>query len=85
MNTVFLLMAEFESPVLPLEEVAPKYFGISSLTTAKRMAAANEFPVAFFRVTSSNKCPWHCHIQDLADLIDSSRQQAKDEYKKFHG
>ncbi len=84
MNTVFLLMAEFESPVLPLEKVAPKYFGISSLRTAKRMAAGNEFPIAFFRVAASNKCPWHCHIQDLADLIDTNHQQANDEYRKFH-
>ncbi len=84
MNTVFLLMEEFESPVLRLEDMAPKYFGISCLRKAKRMAATNEFPIAFFRVSSSNKCPWHCHIQDLADLIDTNRQQANDEYRKYH-
>lgn len=48
MNTIFLLMAEFDSPSIPLGEVAPKYFGINDLGKAKRMAARNELPIAFF-------------------------------------
>lgn len=80
MNTVFLLMAEFQTTTLPLEEVAPKYFGINNIDKAKRMAARNELPVAFFKATSSNKCPWHCHVQDLANLIDTKRKAANDEF-----
>ncbi len=83
MNTVFLLMAEFESPVLRLEEVSVKYFGINSLSKAKRMAASNQFPISFFKVSKSNKCPWHCHIQDLADLIDNRRKEAKLEFERY--
>lgn len=82
MKTVFLLLAEFDSAVLPLEDVASKYFGINSLNTAKRMAALNQFPIAFFKVSKSNKCPWHCHVQDLADLIDKKRDEAKLEFDK---
>ena len=82
MNTVFLLMAEFEKTTLTLEDVAPKYFGINDMAKAKRMAAANELPIAFFRATKSQKCPWHCHVQDLANLIDTKRKAANDEHHK---
>lgn len=82
MNTIFLLMAEFDSPSVPLEKVAPKYFGLNDLTKAKRMAAANELPIAFFKATTSQKCPWHCHVQDLANLIDTKREAANEEFEK---
>jgi hypothetical protein len=80
MNTVFLLMAEFEKTTLSLEEVAPRYFGLNDINKAKRMAAKNELPIAFFKATGSNKCPWHCHVQDLANLIDTKRKAANDEF-----
>ena len=83
MRTILLLMAEFESPILPLEEVAPKYFGLNDLSIAKRRAAANELPIAFFRTNNkSQKCPWVCHIEDLANLIDSRRSSAVEEFAK---
>lgn len=86
MNTIFLLMAEFESPTLPLEQVANKYFGLKDLAKAKRKAAANELPIAFFRTNDkSQKCPWVCDIRDLANLIDTKRKAANDEYEKFNG
>ncbi|MEY8241732.1 MAG: pyocin activator PrtN family protein [Cycloclasticus sp.] len=83
MRTILLLMVEFESPTLPLEEVAPRYFGLNDLSMAKRRAAANELPIAFFRANNkSQKCPWVCHIEDLADLIDSRRNDAVAEFAK---
>jgi len=82
-NTVLLLMAEFESPTLLLEDVAPKYFGLNDLSMAKRRAAANELPIAFFRANiKSQKCPWVCHVEDLANLIDSRRKEAIEEFVK---
>ncbi len=82
MNTIFLLMAEFESPVIKLEDVAPKYFNINDAPKYKRMAAANKLPISFFRASKSQKGTWLCHIQDLANLIDTKRQAANDEYEK---
>ena len=82
MNTVFLLMAEFEKTTLSLEEVAPRYFGLNDIGKAKRLAAGNKLPIAFFKTTESNKCPWHCHVQDLANLIDTKRKAANDEFMK---
>ncbi len=85
MNTVFLLMAEFNSPTLPLEKVAKNYFGLNDLNKAKRKAAANELPIAFFRTATSQKCPWVCDIRDLAELIDTRRQAANEEFEKSNG
>ncbi len=86
MNTMYLLMAEFDSPILPLEQVAPKYFDLNDLAKAKREAAGNNLPIAFFRTNDkSQKCPWVCDIRDLANLIDTRRKAANDEFAKFNG
>ena len=36
MNTVFLLLAEFETGEIPLDQVAPKYFGLDSRKAAEK-------------------------------------------------
>lgn len=82
MNTVFLLMAEFESPVLNIDDVAPKYFNMSDPRTYKQAAVNNQLPIAFFRASKSQKATWLCHIQDLANLIDTQRQAANDEFER---
>ena len=82
MNTIFLLMAEFKSPILQIDDVAPKYFNINSEKKYKMMAAANELPIAFFKATDSRKGTWLCHVQDLANHIDTRRAAANDEFEK---
>lgn len=84
MKTIWLLMAEFESPVLKLEDVAPKYFSINDPAKYKRMANHNELPISFFRASKSQKGTWLCHIEDLANLIDTNRKAANDEFARFN-
>ncbi len=55
MNTLFLVIAKFESATIPLEEVAPKYLNINNDEKYKRMVTANLLPIAFFRATKSRK------------------------------
>jgi len=80
---MFMLLAEFESPVIKLEDVAPKYFNIHNERKYKSEAAANRLPIPFFRASSTQKGTWLCHVQDLADLIDKKRKSASDEYEKM--
>ncbi|KAF1368760.1 pyocin activator PrtN family protein [Yokenella regensburgei] len=80
MNTMFLLLAEFESPTIPLDEVAQRYLNMSPQVAAVR-AAANELPFPTFRMGASQKAPRMVHIRDLADFIDTQKAAAKKEWE----
>ena len=72
-STYFGLLAEFGEANVPLETVAPKYFGLS-YAEAKRRAAAKMLPCRVFRL-GGQKSPWLVSVVDLADLIDAQREK----------
>lgn len=76
MNTMFLLMAEYESATVPLSQICEKYFGMKPFT-AERKAAENKLPIPTFRTGDSQKAPRMIHIADLADFIDKQRSESK--------
>jgi len=76
MNTMFLLMAEYETATVPLSQVCEKYFGMKS-ATAERKASENRLPIPTFRTAESQKAPRMVHIADLADYIDQQREESK--------
>lgn len=78
MNTFFLLMAEYESPTIPLAKVAERYLGMS-MRLAEQRAIAGKLPIPTFRVGDSQKAPRMVHVQDLAEHIDKRRALAKEE------
>ncbi len=81
MNTYFGLMAEFNGRTeLPLEEVAPRFFGISPRTAAFR-AGAQALPVPAYRAGDSQKSPWLVSAIDLAQYIDKKRAEAREQWK----
>ncbi len=73
-STYFGLLAEFGEANIPLERVAPKYFGLSS-AEARRRAPAKLLPCRVFRL-GGQKSPWLVSATDLAELIDARRQRA---------
>lgn len=73
-STYFGLLAEFGEANIPLEKVAPKYFGLSSLE-ARRRAPAKLLPCKAFRL-GGQKSPWLVSANDLAELIDRQRERA---------
>ncbi|KAA8667412.1 pyocin activator PrtN family protein [Pantoea dispersa] len=77
MNTMFLLMAEYETATVPLSDVCEKYFGMKA-STAERKAAENKLPIATFRTAESQKAPRMVHIADLADYIDHQRRASQE-------
>ncbi|WP_355661486.1 pyocin activator PrtN family protein [Halomonas salifodinae] len=76
MNTYFGLLAEFNGRAeLPLEEVAPRFFGISPRTAGAR-ASAQALPVPAYRAGDSQKAPWLVSAVDLAQYLDKRRTEA---------
>ncbi|MGE0972364.1 pyocin activator PrtN family protein [Klebsiella sp. WOUb02] len=80
MNTMFLLMAEFETSTIPLSVIAERYLGMRPATADKK-AGCGELPIPTFRVGDSQKSPRMVHVADLAEFIDMRRKAAKDELK----
>jgi hypothetical protein len=73
-STYFGLLAEFGEANIPLERVAPKYFGLSC-AEARRRAPSKQLPCRAFRL-GGQKSPWLVSATDLAELIDVRRQKA---------
>lgn len=72
-STYFGLLAEFDGRAnIPLEEVAPRYFGLSKREACRR-AASRTLPVNAFRL-AGQKSPWLVSAADLAELIDKRRE-----------
>ena len=77
MKTIFMLLAEYEKPIVPLDETSVKYFGMAKHTANDRAKKGN-LPVPVFRLGNSQRNPWFVHLNDLARLIDDQAAEAKD-------
>ncbi|WP_089083013.1 pyocin activator PrtN family protein [Aquitalea magnusonii] len=75
MKTLFLLMAQYEQPAIPLSAICELYFGLTA-HEANRAAKLNRLPIPTFRVGTSQRAPRMVHVEDLAALIDKQRQAA---------
>ncbi|MDR5901040.1 pyocin activator PrtN family protein [Halomonas icarae] len=79
--TYFGLLAEFEGRAeIPLEEVAPRYFGINARTASTR-ACAQALPVPVYRALDSQKSPWLVSAGDLAEYLDRRKAQARQQWQ----
>lgn len=68
MKTEFLLMAQYEKVLLPLEVFAKDIMGVE-LQTARNRIAAGTFPVPLTRTARQPMV----HINDAAKYIDQQR------------
>lgn len=82
MNTLFLLMAEFGTGDIPLEQVAEKYLGMSK-RKAYDKASYNELPFPSFRAGSA-KSMRLVKATDLAAYLDAQHAAAKREWEKIN-
>ena len=78
MKTSLLLMAQFEKPIVRLDDICEEYFSCKRHTAIGK-ANAGTLPVPAFRC-GSNKGTWMVHISDLAEMIDQQREEAKKEW-----
>lgn len=79
MKTIFMLLAEYERPIVELDEICEKYFNISK-NTAKARAKSGTLPLPAFRLGGKQKNPWFIHIGDLAKLIDQKMLEANEQH-----
>lgn len=83
MNTVWLLMARFEKPSVPLEVVCEEFFGMKE-KQARMLASAQALPVPAFKMRESEKAKWFIDVRDLADHIDTQRRNAREDFLKVN-
>jgi hypothetical protein len=76
MKTAYLLMAEFETPLIPLVLVAEKYLMMSE-RKAKGLASVQKLPFPVLRGSESQKSGWFVHVEDLSNYLDDQREKAK--------
>lgn len=77
MNTIFLLMAQYNGQaIIPLEMVCKDYFTHLTPDMFQRKALAGQIKIPITRLESSQKTAKGVHLQDLANYLDEARAAA---------
>lgn len=82
MNTLFLLMSEFNSIHVPIEHVATKYLSLSRREAMER-ANKNTLPFPVFRGSESRKAPMLVDLRDVANWLDKIRMVHKKDWEQL--
>ena len=85
MKTSFILLAQYETAVVPLDLVCRDYFQHLTPANFARKSLAGEIPIPVLQIESSQKASRGVHITDLAEYIDRRREVAATELEKIHG
>lgn len=83
MKTIFLLMAEFDSPIIPLEAIRERYFNLSTKEEADRRARNHKLPVSAFRM-GGQRSQWFVHVEELAGYIDKLASEQKKDWSRIN-
>jgi len=84
MNTLSLVTAKYNSPVILLSDICDEFLGIN-IETANKLANANKLPFKVFKLYDSIHAPWVIHAKDYADHIDHSHGNATKVTTKITG
>ncbi|GAB7529875.1 pyocin activator PrtN family protein [Pseudomonas sp. 3A(2025)] len=86
MNTLFLLMAQYEAQaVIPLDRVCKDYMHLS-VEQFKRKRLGGEIDIPVVRLgADSQKAGLGIYLKDLADYIDKQRAKAVKEQNQLMG
>lgn len=86
MNTVFLLMAQYNgAAIIPLERVCSDYFSHLTPEKMKMKVAAGQIDLPLVQMERSQKSARGVHLSDLAAYLDSQHRSAKAEHDKLMG
>lgn len=85
MNTAFLLMAQYNSAVIPLELVCRDYFQHLTPNEFARKATNGSLDIPVVRIEGSAKATRGVHLSDLARWIDDRRAAAQKELDQLRG
>ncbi|MCQ3002607.1 pyocin activator PrtN family protein [Pseudomonas syringae] len=86
MNTLFLLMAQYDAQaVVPLDQVCADYVNLS-VEKFKRKRLMGEIDIPVVRLgADSQKAGLGIYLKDLADYIDRQRDKAAKEQNQLMG
>jgi len=82
MKTVFLLMAEFDTSQINLEDMCEKYLKMD-VRTAKRKAKLQQLPFPVSHDPASQKAPYLVHVIDLAEYLDKINALARKDWARM--
>jgi hypothetical protein len=86
MNTVFLLMAQYNGmAIIPLDRVCADYFSHLTPEKMKMKVAAGDIDLLLVKMESSQKSARGVHLNDLAAYLDEQRLKARSEHNKLMG
>lgn len=78
LNTEQILLQKYGDRYVPLEEIAPVYYGVSHKQTIRKMAAANGFDgLVPFKARKSENAPWLVDLVNLASVLDRRAIEAR--------
>lgn len=83
MKTEFLLMAQYNSAIVPVEAVCRDYFAPLTVDKFMRKVAAGEIQIPIVRMSASQKAAKGVHLTDLADYLDRRREAALKEMNQL--
>lgn len=86
MNTIFLLMAQYNGQVIvSLERVCADYFFHLTPEKMKLKVASGEIDLPLVKMENSQKSARGVHLNDLAAYLDAQHIKAKSEHDKLMG
>lgn len=85
MNTAFLLMAQYNTAIIPLELVCRDYFQHLTPDEFSRKATKGQIDLPVVRIETSAKATRGVHLADLARWIDDRRAAAQKELDQLQG
>lgn len=74
-NTAFLLMAQYQTALIPVAKVARDYFSLSPEKFIRQIQTG-EITLPLVRMTGSQKSARGVHLADLAAYVDLQRAAA---------
>lgn len=83
MNTLFLLMAKHEAPMITADQCCREYFAPLTLPVFMRKVNAGEIDLPVVKMEASQKGARMVHLKDLADYIDRQREAAAKELRQM--
>lgn len=85
MNTPFILMAQYQTAIVPLDLVCRDYFRHLTPEHFARKSLSGEIAIPVVQIEGSQKAAKGVHIADLAEWIDARRAKAVKELERIHG
>jgi len=85
MKTSFILLAQYETAIVPLDLVCRDYFRHLTPANFARKSLAGEIPIPVVQIEDSQKAARGVHLADLARWIDDRREAAQAEVDRVTG